>query len=139
MSTTDLENLARAADAGEAPPPEPGQAPGAAPGGPPPGDPNVQALGMCLELFREAATAMLEVKSLQVTLDTPKVEVIAGVVAPVLTKYGINLSTTFDGPEWQAAFVAGPLLWECASQLRMELAAKKAKPVDEPAPGAKGG
>jgi hypothetical protein len=132
----ELDQLARAGDAldgqaDQAAAIDSGQAAPGAPGAPaaPAVDPNVAPIAFLLSTFRELASAILAVESLRVTLDAPKVDAIAGALAPVATKYGLNLATAFTGPEAQALTVAGPLLWVAAVQLSHELKAKKAKPV----------
>ena len=79
--------------------------------------------------FRTVAGALLDVESLAVTLSDDKVQCIAASLAPCADKYGIDLGGVFTGPEAQALVVAGPLLFEAARQLRLELKAKRAKPV----------
>ena len=127
MSGTALDQLALAADAAEKPESAPGEPP---PGAAPPESPNFAPLGMTFELLRVGACFMLKVETPKQTLNDANIATLAGVFAPVLDKYGINLGTILDGPEWQAAFVGGPILWRAWSELDMELKARRAKPVD---------
>jgi hypothetical protein len=76
---------------------------------------------------------VLGVQSLAITLDDAKVQACADVLAPVADKYGLKLESLLGGPEGAALMVAGPILWEAARQLHLELKAKRAKPV-APAP-----
>lgn len=128
----ELERLAGQADAvASTAPSRPGQAePSGDPQAPPPTSPNLGAIAFLLTTFRTLAGAILHVQSLSVTLDDSKVELCAQVLAPVADKYGLDFSTAFAGPEAAALMVAGPILWEAAQQLKLELAAKRAKPVD---------
>lgn len=127
MSGDALESLALQADSlGAAP--QPGDAP--APGGdvPPAESPNVGVIALALTAFREASILMLRVESPRVTLNDQAIAQCAQVLAPVADKYGINMAVQF-GPEVAAAMVAGPILWNCYSQLNLELKARKAKPA----------
>lgn len=108
----------------------PDAAPGADQAGPVPESPNYRAIGFMLSAFVQLATALLKVESLKRTLGETEVEQCAKVLAPVADKYGVNLSTMFDGPEGVALMVAGPILWNAATQLQDELRARKAKPVE---------
>jgi hypothetical protein len=136
-AATDLEQLALRADAAGEPPAGDGSPPG---GQPPPGpeaSPNFGAIAFMLSAFRELTCKMLSVESPKKTLSDANIEQCATVLAPVADKYGVNLGMMFNGPEGMALMIAGPLLWEAATQLNLELKARRAKPVDEerePAP-----
>ena len=136
----ELEQLATAADqadqAATAPGGATGAAPGAAPGAaaaPPGPSANLAAIVFLLSTFRTVAGLVLGVQSLAITLDDAKVQACADVLAPVADKHGLHLEAMLGGPEGAAIMVAGPILWEAARQLHLELKAKRAKPV-APAP-----
>ena len=132
LVSTELEQLADAADR-VAPGPGLADAPGAQPEPAPAASPNLAAIGFLLTTFRTLAGAIADIHSLEATLDDQKIAMCAGTLAPVADKYGIDFSSAFAGPEAAAIMVAGPVLWEAARQLSLELKAKRAKPV-EPAP-----
>lgn len=129
-----LEQLAKQADADDRVAPGPGQdgAAAAAPGATSPApesSPNIGAIAFLLTMFRVIGGKVLKAESLATTLNDANVQACADVLAPVADKYGINLATAFNGPEVAAIMVAGPILWEAAYQLNLELKAKRAKPV----------
>lgn len=134
--TAALELLASQAEAIDVEPANDGAAPlGSEPKDEAPLPPsNKDALGFLLAAFREIASRVLKVESLRRTLGDAEIEQCAAVLAPVATKYGINLAGVMGGPEVIAIVTAGPILWRCYTELDAELRAKRAKPVadDEP-------
>jgi hypothetical protein len=96
----------------------------------PASSPNLAAIAFLLTTFRTLAGVMLKVQTLELTLNDSNVQACASVLAPVADKYGIDLAGAFSGPEAAALMVAGPILWEAARQLNLELKARRAKPVD---------
>lgn len=98
---------------------------------------NAQCIAMALEIVRETTCAFAKVSSLKRTLSAESVGAIAESVGPVFDKYGVNLSAMTGDymVEIKAATVAGPLLLVAWKELREEMAAMRAKPV-EPAPEA---
>ena len=130
MSAAGLDALAIEADgAGTAP--DADQAPA---GAAPTESPNYGAIGFALTAFRELTCKLLTVESPKRTLSDANIEACARVLAPVADKYGVNLGGMFSGPEGVAMMVAGPLLWEAATQLNLELKARRARPIDQAAP-----
>ena len=117
-----IDNTKPAGDAGQAPP-----------AAPPMESANVGAIAFLLSAFRELSCRILSVESPRTTLNHQNVVACAQALAPVADKYGIDLGAIFNGPEAMALMVAGPLLWEAANQLNLELKARRAKPTTEPA------
>lgn len=136
--TDALDALANQADS-LVPDPAPAQGAGVVSGEsiPPAESPNFQGIAFIIAGFRELASAMLSVQSLQTTLADPKVEQCARVLAPVADKYGINLQSIMTGPEAMAAMVAGPILWTAYRELDAELRSRKAKKVETEGQGDK--
>lgn len=104
----------------------------------PPAADNRSVLVVLLTGFRELSCALLEVTSPQRTLADPIVERIAGVVAPVCDKRGVNLAAAWGqyALEAGAVLTAGPLLWTAWRELDAELRARKAKPIEPETPAA---
>lgn len=94
-------------------------------------DPNHGAVAFILAASREVLCAVLKVDSPRNTLADPIIDSIASALAPVATKYGLQLGSALDGPEARAVMVAGPLLWTAYRELARELDAKR-KPAPKP-------
>jgi hypothetical protein len=133
-----LENLAAQADSMGAPPPA-GSA--TAPEAHPVSLDELNTNGLCalLAMLRElTATPLIftpPLRTLKVALADDKLPALAGPWARVLAHYGIDLSAQFDHPVALALLTTGPQLWAIVGELREELKARQAKPVQaEPAP-----
>lgn len=97
---------------------------------------NTQCLQLGLEMVRDTACAVAGVSSLKRTMSAQAIQAIAEANGPLLDKYGISLSGAGAGymVELRAAFVTVPVLIAAYLELRDEVRAMRAKPVDQGAP-----
>ena len=100
---------------------------------PPPELSNAQIVAMALEMIRDTLCAFAKVMSPKKTLDEAAVKAVAEAIGPVLDKYGVKLSDVLGDfmLELRAAFVTVPIMLAAFTELREEMRAMKAKPVDQ--------
>ena len=120
-----------AAEAAGLNPPPGGEGDQAGPA-PPPALTNAQIVAMALEMIRDTLCAVAKVVSPKKTLDDTAVKAIGDAIGPVLDKYGVKLSVVLGDfmLELRAASVTVPILLAAWSELREEVRAMKAKPVE---------
>lgn len=125
--TDPLDNLADEAAGLDGPAPGAEQASGA-----PPELTNTQIVAMALEMIRDTLCAVAKVLSPKKTLDQAAIVAVADAIGPVLDKYGIKLQAVLGDYmlELRAAFVTVPIMLAAWTELREEIRAMKAKPVE---------
>lgn len=100
---------------------------------------NAEIITVGLELVRDTLCAFAKVSSPKRTLDKATIETLAGVWAPVCDKHGWRLSSMAGDylPELRAGMVTAGVVVAAWGELREEMRAMKAKPVEaESAPAA---